>query len=141
MCHPKMPKSSHLMHILKNHSVQGMIVPSSIGWGPFTGVVIGMMNPTALDELEVVEEGGEVMGPGVNVVIWPSELVNVIGVEMPVGRVNTPLVSEMIVSPLELVVVVADGGGAVVLEAPLDEDVEELLLLGDEKPDGTKVMV
>lgn len=61
---------------------------------------------------------------------------------MPVGRVNTPLLSEMMVSPLELVVMEAGGGGAVVSVSPLDEEVVGIRLLEDEeKPDGTNVIV
>lgn len=133
-CQPKILKSSHRRHVEKNHRLQGMIAPSSVGSGSSTDVVIGSMKSAAVDELEVVDEGGEVIGPGVNVVISPSEFVRVMGVEIPVGTVMTPLVSEMMVCPSELVVVVGDGGAVVSVELLGGDKVED-------RPEGTNVNV
>lgn len=96
---PSMSKSSHRMHILKNHRSHGMTEPSSVAPGSSTEVVTGSMKPPG-----VVVVGPEVIGglfnPGLMVVVCPFGFVVTIGVVIPVGSVMTDSsVLEMIVWP------------------------------------------
>lgn len=79
MTQPNMSRSSHRMQIVKNHKLQGMTVPVSVGLGSSTGVVTGMIQPPSADD-SVVVVGGAVTEASVDsggfiVVTCPSDKV------------------------------------------------------------------
>lgn len=61
--------------------------------------------PAIVEEVEVVVVGALTGDVGLNVTVEPPGSVITLAVEMPVGKVTTPDVSEMMVCPRVLVVV------------------------------------